>query len=370
MTERLYYTDAYLARFEAAVADRADGGVRVYLDRSTFYPESGGQLSDRGTLGGIEVVDVVDEGERVAHVLAAPLDTDRAEGVVDWARRFDHMQQHTAQHLLSAVIAERWGWATASVHLGETVSTVDVETAAITPSELDAIEASANGEITSNRAVRVSFEDAANAQGLRKASQREGMLRIVEIDGLDRSACGGTHVRATGEIGSLLLLKTEKVRNTTRIHFVCGSRAIAQVRSERAAAKQTAASLTERVAAAEKDRARLVKELAAYQGRDLYAATVPDSRGLRAHFREVPAIDDALRPMASAFTSLPQAVFVAATTNAILIACSAGGPFSSLELLRLVSAKGGGTAAMAQGPIDGAGFALDTLRRAVEPGPA
>ena len=108
MTLRLYYTDSYLTEFDAAVVAREDGGRRVYLDRSAFYPTSGGQPFDTGRLDGAEVVDVVDDGERIVHVLAAPLAADRVHGRIDWARRFDHMQQHTGQHLLSAVIAERW----------------------------------------------------------------------------------------------------------------------------------------------------------------------------------------------------------------------------------------------------------------------
>src|SRR3954462_5788992 len=128
VTERLYYTDAYLTVFDAAVVGRADGGHRVYLDRTAFYPTSGGQPLDTGRLGGVEVVDVVDEGDRVAHLLAAPAPGERLEGAVDWPRRFDHMQQHTGQHLLSAVIADRFGHATVSVHFGRESATLDLDT--------------------------------------------------------------------------------------------------------------------------------------------------------------------------------------------------------------------------------------------------
>jgi len=125
MTDRLYYADAYCARFGARVTSRAEDGRRVYLDRSAFYPTSGGQRHDLGTLGGVAVTDVVDEDDRVAHVLAAPLDADEVEGVVDWPRRWDHMQQHTGQHLLSAIGADRFGWETVSVHFGAESSTID-----------------------------------------------------------------------------------------------------------------------------------------------------------------------------------------------------------------------------------------------------
>jgi alanyl-tRNA synthetase len=128
MTERLYYTDAYLTTFTARVVDSADEGRRVYLDRTAFYPTSGGQPHDLGTLGGADVVDVIDEGARVAHLVSTPLTLDSAvEGRVSWARRFDHMQQHTGQHLLSAVLEELFGMTTVSVHFGATSSTLDLE---------------------------------------------------------------------------------------------------------------------------------------------------------------------------------------------------------------------------------------------------
>src|SRR5919109_3913949 len=119
MTQRLYYTDSYLREFEAAVVDRTDDGRRVYLDRTAFYPTSGGQPFDTGRLGGIEVVDVVDEEDRIAHLLAEPLTSDHVVGELNWTRRFDHMQQHTGQHLLSAVLAELLGHATIGVHFGK-----------------------------------------------------------------------------------------------------------------------------------------------------------------------------------------------------------------------------------------------------------
>ncbi|MDF3053515.1 MAG: alanyl-tRNA synthetase, partial [Geminicoccaceae bacterium] len=125
MTERLYYTDSYLREFEAAVTDLADDSRRIYLDRTAFYPTSGGQPFDTGQIGGLQVTDVVDEGDRVAHLLADPLTGDRVVGRVDWTRRFDHMQQHTGQHLLSAVLADRLGYQTVAVHFGKKSSTLD-----------------------------------------------------------------------------------------------------------------------------------------------------------------------------------------------------------------------------------------------------
>src|SRR6476646_10311562 len=133
MTERLYYGDAYLRTFDARIVDRAADGRTIYLDRTAFYPTSGGQPFDTGSLAGIPVTDVIDEGERIAHVLAAPAPRDAqvVTGIVDWTRRFDHMQQHTGQHLLSAILSDRYGLDTVSVHFGATSSTLDLDSESV-----------------------------------------------------------------------------------------------------------------------------------------------------------------------------------------------------------------------------------------------
>ncbi|HEY6829540.1 MAG TPA: alanyl-tRNA editing protein, partial [Gemmatimonadaceae bacterium] len=220
MTNRLYYADSYRTEFSSAVAERASDGTRVYLEETAFYPTSGGQPHDVGTLGGARVIDVIDEGERIAHVLDAPLavnDDMRIPGRIDWTRRFDHMQQHTGQHLLSAVFEDLFGAKTVSVHFGPDYSTLDLDAETITRSQMVAAEARANEIVAEARPVTVSFEDAESAIGLRKASDRSGQLRIVSIAELDRSACGGTHVRSTSEIGAILLRSVERVRKTSRV---------------------------------------------------------------------------------------------------------------------------------------------------------
>jgi Ser-tRNA(Ala) deacylase AlaX len=209
-TERLYYADSYLTEFEATVLGHGDGG-RVYLDRSAFYPTSGGQQHDVGSLqvAGAEprlaVVDVVDEGDRVAHVLGAEdvrhlAEGRRVRGQLDWARRFDHMQQHSGQHLLSAVFQELLELGTVSVHFGLDASTLDLDAASIDPEQVLAVERRANAAVFENRSVSASVEE--TAEGLRKQSARAGPLRIVTIDALDRSACGGTHVAKTERASS------------------------------------------------------------------------------------------------------------------------------------------------------------------------
>ncbi|HEV2086050.1 MAG TPA: alanyl-tRNA editing protein [Gemmatimonadales bacterium] len=160
MTQRLYYTDSYLKDFDAFVVERADDGRRIYLDRTAFYPTSGGQPFDTGRLGGIEVIEVVDEGERIAHVLASPLPDGPAVGQLDWPRRFDHMQQHTGQHLLSAVLADLFGYQTIAVHFGPETSTLDLETSKLTQDQVDRAGERANQIVVENRPVEVSFEEA------------------------------------------------------------------------------------------------------------------------------------------------------------------------------------------------------------------
>ena len=196
MTERLYYRDCYLRQFSARVLETSGGGTTAYLDRTAFYPTSGGQPFDTGSIGGVAVVEVVDEGERIAHRLATPLADTAVDCVLDWDRRFDHMQQHTGQHLLSAVFAERFGLHTVSFHLGAESSTIDLVAGAVDDRTVQEAERRANAIVFENRPVMFEFQEAVEAQGLRKASAREGELRIVVIEGLDRSACGGAPARS------------------------------------------------------------------------------------------------------------------------------------------------------------------------------
>ncbi|HYM11159.1 MAG TPA: alanyl-tRNA editing protein, partial [Bryobacterales bacterium] len=204
-SERLYYQDSYLTRFDAAVVETRPAGDRfhVYLNRTAFYPASGGQPFDIGRIGGASVVEVIDQGERIAHVADAAVPPGPAACEIDWARRFDHMQQHTGQHLLSAVFAELLHHATVSFHLGAESSTIDLATPQLSAAQMEAVETRANALVFENRPVTVHFYSAAEAVsiGLRKPSDRAGEIRVVAIEGCDRSACGGTHVRATGEIG-------------------------------------------------------------------------------------------------------------------------------------------------------------------------
>ncbi len=381
MTDRLYYDDAYRTRFEARVVERGDEGRRLYLDHSAFYPTSGGQPHDLGTLAGVAVTDVVDEGDRVAHLMAAPVIADVVEGVVDWERRWDHMQQHTGQHLVSAVCADRFGWETVSVHFGPESSTVDLAVESIAPATVAELERLANAAVTENHPVTVGYEDAATAVGLRKPSDRAGSLRIVTIAGMDRSACGGTHVRATGEIGPIVLRRTEKVRKTTRIEFLCGARAIARVRADYELLARMANGLScsidelggivaaqgDQLRALENERKRLDEEVSATRARDRYAALTPDADGVRrlVEFRAQGKVDE-VRTMALAFAALPKAVYVAAVAAppAILVAASDDSGVDAGRALKAalgtLGGRGGGSPRLAQGTVPDAA-ALDVV---------
>ena len=385
MTERLYYTDAYLTTFPADVVDRAEDGTVVYLDRTAFYPTSGGQPHDTGRLGSSRVVDVVDEGDRIAHRLDGPVQPGPVEGAVDWARRFDHMQQHTGQHVLSAVLADLTGQATISVHFGREISTLDLDTPDLPPAQVVEAELRANRIVTENRPVEVSFEDAASAEGLRKASDREGTLRIVTIRDLDRSACGGTHVRASGEIGPILIRRQERVRKTVRLEFLCGERAVRRARADAdlligLAAGQSAApeelpalfaAQRQELSAAAELRRDLETALAGHRARELYQTSARGPGSARVVIvQEDAGPPDRLKPLALAVAGLPQGVLLGATrapAGVILASSEDSGVDAGRlikEVLGRVGGRGGGNARLGQGSVPSA-EALDSALAAL-----
>jgi alanyl-tRNA synthetase len=374
MTERLYYRDAYLTSFSGKVA--AVDGTRVHLDRTAFYPTSGGQLFDTGKLGDARIVDVIDDETGIIHVLeAAPAFSQGADvtGVIDWKRRFDHMQQHTGQHLLSALFEDMAGAKTASVHFGDESSTIDIDLEGLSRDKAAKIETRANAVVAENRAVTVSFEDAASAQGLRKASDRSGELRIVSIADLDRSACGGTHVRATGEIGAVLIRKLEKYKKMTRVEFLCGMRAVSRARGDYEVLSGLAASLSagmdelpklvasqkDSIQALESEKKKLTEGLAGFRARELAESTVADAAGIRRIMYRGTSLDE-LRALAHSMAALPKTVFVGTADSppTIVYAASAdSGVNAGADLKAALTAnggKGGGNSTIAQGTVPSA----------------
>ncbi len=370
MTERLYYDDCYLREFHARVVETADDGKRVYLDRTAFYPTSGGQPFDVGTLGGVAVREVIDEEDRIAHLLDAPVAVGPVDARIDWERRRDHMQQHTGQHLLSAVLIELFGIPTVSFHMGAVTSNIEVGAPQLDAARIEQAEERCAEIVAEARPVVISYEDSSAELGLRKASARSGTLRIVSIDGLDRSACGGTHVKSTAEIGPLLIRKLEKIRGNVRIDFVCGLRAIRRARQDFRTLSEISrlvsvpfeetpalvAAQVEKAKSLEKISKSLAAELAKREGGELYAATLADSSGIRKATQRG-AIDDAMRARAQAFVAGAKAVFLAISENppSVLMAASAdSGVHAGDRVKAAVTAaggRGGGNAGLAQGSV-------------------
>ena len=249
MTERLYYHNSFLREFDARVlsCEPESGRWRVTLDRTAFYPSSGGQPHDTGKLGDATVVEVADtEDEKVVHYTSAAVDLGPVHATIDWPRRIDHMQQHTGQHLLSAAFIELFNFHTVSFHLGRDISTIDLDAPSIVPRHLEEAERRTNEIILEDRVVAVRFgtaQELAEA-GIRKKVDREGLLRAIEVEDFDRQPCGGTHLARTGQAGMLLVRKLERRRDAWRVEFVCGYRALAAARADFATLTQTASLLS------------------------------------------------------------------------------------------------------------------------------
>ncbi len=379
MTERLYYDDAYRTRFEAAVVERLawEGRPAVVLDRTAFYPTGGGQPHDTGALNGVPVVDVITrEGdEAVIHVLAAPLEAERVVGEVDWTRRFDLMQQHTGQHVLSAACVERLGANTVGFHLSGGYATVDLDRAPLGEEELADVEALANAIVFENRAVTTRWvpDEEVPALPLRKPVAHKGPVRIVEIADFDCSACGGTHVRATGEIGLIKITRSERRGGETRLEFLCGGRALADYRAKNALLLKLAAEFTvghweipdlvHRLAAELKETRRELRRsrdalldaqaAALWQG----AAPVGDVRLVRAELEGEPM--DALKHLAQRLMEHPRTVALLGSrhptgeTSYLVFARSDDLDLPMGDLLReacaVIGGRGGGRPNFAQG---------------------
>jgi alanyl-tRNA synthetase len=251
-TQRLYYTDSYTTDFEANLIDTVtyhDLPAAV-LDRSYFYPTSGGQPHDTGLLNGVRVVDVAlrESDGVVLHVLENALapENQLVSGQIDWGRRFDHMQHHTGQHILSAAFEKLADADTVGFHLSSDSVTIDLNKPDISPALLDAAEDLSNQIVADDRPVRAYFpsDEELNTLDLRKMPDVEGKLRVVEIAGFDVNACGGTHVARTGEIAIIKILRASRQGDTTRIEFRCGGRALLDYRQKHALLSQLSAELT------------------------------------------------------------------------------------------------------------------------------
>jgi len=401
-TERLYYRDSFLREFDARVISCEREGERwkIVLDRTAFYPTSGGQPYDTGKLGDVPVIEVADADHKVVHYASAAIAVGTVHGVIDWPRRIEHMQQHTGQHLLSAVFLRELHAPTVSFHLGESISTIDLACAPPAYHSLERVERIANEIIAEDRPVTTRSASRGEAEAmlaageLRKLPDREGSIRLIEIADCDRNACGGTHVRSTGQIGGLLVRGVEKVTRGVRIEFACGLRAVSTARTDAAIVSETAALLSipgpelpqavrrlqGDAKAGARERQKLREELAVFHGAGL-ASEASVENGLRLVVRAWKDRDrDYVRLLASrTAAALPgTAVIFSAqevTPSRVYIARSKDLGFDCgrmlKEALANIGLRGGGSPDLAQGdvPIDQeqalVASLADTVRRSV-----
>jgi alanyl-tRNA synthetase len=407
MTERLYYHDSFLYNFDAEVRSVIETPrPALILDRTAFYPTSGGQIHDTGWIvtsdGKLRVTEVVDandndEDGRVVHYLEAPLKNvqpgSHITGEIDAARRRDHMQQHSAQHVLSAAFVRLFNMPTVSFHMADDYCSIDLDTNSLSKNQIESAERMANEVMIENRDVDVRYvtrEEAASL-GLRKLPPAErDQLRLIDIRDWDLTACGGTHVSHTGQIGGILLRKSEKVRQGYRVEFVAGQRAIATARRDFSALTEAAALFSagiydvpqqarkslDEIRSLRKQREQSQEELAEAQAATLLAET-PESNGRKLVVRTFSDRDlNFLKLLAQKLTRQSSAaIALLATTSpqpALVFAQSAGQPYDMGTLLKETAAKlggrGGGGKDLAQGGVprsEGLAEALATVAEAL-----
>jgi alanyl-tRNA synthetase len=394
MTDRLYYHDSFLYEFEGEVTEvvpAAEINARhgVYLDRTAFYPTSGGQVHDTGwiapvdqdgTAARLRVVEVAEtEDGRVVHYIEAdkaPRRGLRIRGMIDPIRRRDHMQQHSGQHVLSAAFIKLFHMPTVSFHMGEDSSSIDLDSPKLEPGQVEEAESLANQIVQENRPVEIRYatQQAAQDLGLRKPPRADkDELRLIDIQQFDLSACGGTHVAHTGQIGCILLRKTERVRQGWRVEFVCGQRAVATARRDYQALTEAAGLFSghiwdvpmqvrkslEEIRAASKEKEQLLEELADVQAAQLLAGTDP-VKGHKILNRIFADRDLAyIRLLAQRLTrrELNVVALLATATEpvSLVFAQSKGMPFDMSALLKetvgKLGGRGGGSKDMAQGGV-------------------
>jgi alanyl-tRNA synthetase len=391
-TDRLYYNDPFLYDFSAEITSvrELDGRKAVALNRSAFYPTSGGQVFDTGWLdagpGGAklrvaEVAEAPENEDEVLHIIettdATTLDelTEgvRVRGYIDVDRRRDHMQQHTGQHVLSAAFLKLFQMPTVSFHMGAESCTVDLETKGLSDAQVSAAEAEANRVVFEDRPVEIKYALApeARAMGVRKIpADISGELRLIDIRDYDLNACGGTHVRATGQIGAILIRKTEKVRQGVRVEFVCGGRAVNTARRDYETLVESAAlfsahiydlpnqigKVLEEGKAQAKERKRLNEELAVLQAPQLLReGEQRDGFTLVARVFADRELAD-VKLMAQKITATAPAVALLGATQGqagLVFAQTPGLPHDMGALMKQamneLGGRGGGTKDMAQG---------------------
>ncbi|WP_019911119.1 alanyl-tRNA editing protein [Paenibacillus sp. HW567] len=370
MTKKLYYESAYLQEWETEinrVVEREDG-MYLVLEETAFYPHGGGQPCDTGTIGGISMLDVILEEDEVLHRVESVPAGKKVSCRIDWDRRFDHMQQHSGQHLLSAVFLELCQAKTLSFHLGSDYDTIDLELPELSPEQLTIVEKEVNRQAMLNRSITsytVTAEEMARLPLVKLPKVTEN-IRIVEIEGVEHNACGGTHVASTGSIGMIKLLRAEKMKGNTRITFKCGGRALDECNNNQRILGALAAKFNTgkdeilgRIEKWEAEQKLLQAELATlkeqndgYAAQELLSAQEPGARVI-AHVFEDKSLKDlqSLAVKLTTSTELPVLLLTAAE-NKVVLACSGGTGFSCGAFFKAnlgeFQGKGGGSDTMAQ----------------------
>lgn len=382
MTDHLYYHDSFLYDFDAQVMEALEhqGKTAIVLDRTAFYPTSGGQVHDLGTLTAdgkqIVITEVADDEDgRIFHFASEPLAIGtQVHGSVDAARRRDHVQQHSGQHVLSAVFIRLFNMPTVSFHMGEESCTIDLETAGLSAVQAHKAEFMANEVIAEDRPVSIRFVPLEEARqlGLRKLPPRQtGDLRLIDITDFDLTACGGTHVRATGQIGSILLRKVEKVKQGLRVEFVCGLRAVKTARRDYATLTEAAALYSshihdvpqqvrkslEETKAAGKTQHKLLEELAELSAERLLAQAAGSPQVITEFFPDRDAVF--IKLLAQKLTAGKTAVIALLASCAgqpTLVFAQTPGQKSNMgqlmkDAMAQLGGRGGGSTDMAQGGL-------------------
>src|SRR5579863_1038504 len=399
-TQRIYYNDAFEKEFEARVlhcellppdlkAGITAQVLGLVLDRTAFYPTSGGQPHDLGKIGDVNVLDVRDEGDEIIHIVDRKPEGPDVHGCIQWPRRFDHMQQHTGQHLLSAMFQERYGMPTVSFHLGAEESTIDLRGPEPTGEILEGGERAANQVIFEDRPVTTRYgtaEDLAKL-GVRKEVERAGILRAIEIEGADLQPCGGTHVKSTAQIGTLLVRRCTKMRQDWRVEFVCGGRAERAARQDflriRAASEKLGCAPEELVAGVERaiserevnfKRTRaLLERLAESEAGQAVREATPDASGGRVIQRVFEDVEpEFLGAFATNIAKTERSVALLARLGCghVFFAQhpTAGADMNALlkQVMAKTGGKGGGTRDFARGRLDDPKKAEEALALARE----
>ena len=282
------------------LSPRPDGRYGVILDRTLFYPESGGQPFDTGFINNCPVTAVEEVGEEILHVVESRLETGQAYGVIDWPRRFDHMQQHSGEHILSAAFKNLLDAENIGFHLGANSSQIDINISSLSPEQVIAVEKLANDMVFANQAVKSHLvaRDALPSFSLRKQPAKDfAIIRLIEATDIDCCPCGGTHVAATGEVGLIKILSWSRKNNAVRVDFVCGKRALADYQQKNSTINELSSRLSsppaEILPAAEKQLAKLEtitkqlvaakQELTHYLAGDLYQKAL-EINGHKSHY--------------------------------------------------------------------------------------